>query len=145
MIFQNFAEYGMGRRASTQGDVYSFGVLLLEIVTGKRPTDVLFQEGSSLHEWVKSFYPNKLQKIVEAAIARFCAAATPITNEHSKRWGDVILEMIELGLICTQYNPSTRPTMLDIVHEIGMIKEYLSCSSSRLIEEEPTEMRNFFS
>ncbi|KAL3533016.1 hypothetical protein ACH5RR_006537 [Cinchona calisaya] len=135
-------EYGMGRRASTQGDVYSFGVLLLEIVTGKRPTDVLFQEGSSLHEWIKSFYPNKLQPIVEEAIARFSPSDTPITYNQRKKWGNVILEMIELGLICTQYNPSTRPTMLDIAHEVGMLKEYLSCSSSLLIDEDPTEMSN---
>ncbi|KAE8735447.1 putative leucine-rich repeat receptor-like serine/threonine-protein kinase [Hibiscus syriacus] len=61
-------EYGMGKRASTQGDVYSFGVLLLEIVSGRRPIDN--EAGSSLHEWVKSHYPHKLEPIVKQALVR---------------------------------------------------------------------------
>ncbi|CAI9098737.1 OLC1v1035432C1 [Oldenlandia corymbosa var. corymbosa] len=132
-------EYGMGKRASTQGDVYSYGVLLLEIVTGKRPTSVLFEEGSNLHEWIKSCYPHNLHPIVEDALGRFSPGGRPTTDDQNKRWRDVILEMIELGLICTQYNPSTRPTMLDIAHEIGLLKEYLSYSSSQHIEEVPVE------
>ncbi|KAK4479456.1 hypothetical protein RD792_014970 [Penstemon davidsonii] len=120
-------EYGMGKHASVQGDVYSFGVLLLEIVTGKRPTDVLFTEGSSMHEWVKSCYPNKLEPLIEEAIMRY--APSGLSANNRKIWADVIFEMIELGLICTQYNPSTRPTMLDVAHEVGLLKQYISSPS----------------
>ncbi|KAK1549702.1 hypothetical protein Q3G72_006456 [Acer saccharum] len=125
-------EYGMGKCASTQGDVYSFGVLLLEIVTGMRPTDVHFQDGSNLHEWVKRQYPYRLEPIVEQALAR-CSPPHMPTN-YNKIWCDVILELIELGLLCTQYNPSTRPSMIDVAHEMGRLKQYLS-DPSLLIEE----------
>ncbi|KAL7137955.1 hypothetical protein ABFS83_10G130200 [Erythranthe nasuta] len=127
-------EYGMGRHASPQGDVYSFGVLLLEIVTGKRPTDVLFQEGSSMHEWVKSQYPHKLGPIVEEAMVRR-APRGPVPFDR-KIWADVILEMIELGLICTQYNPATRPSMLDVANEVSILKQCLCVSPSNLVVED---------
>ncbi|CAI9783014.1 unnamed protein product [Fraxinus pennsylvanica] len=126
-------EYGMGKPASPQGDVYSLGVLLLEIVAGRRPMDILFEEGPSLHEWVKRYYPNRLETIVEGAIERRAPCAT-IQHDSRKIWRDVILELIELGLICTQYNPATRPTMLDVAYEISRLKQYLYSPSNLLIE-----------
>ncbi|KAH0652166.1 hypothetical protein KY289_029844 [Solanum tuberosum] len=127
-------EYGMGRRASTKGDVFSFGVLLLEIVTGKRPTDVLFQQGSSLHEWVKSQYSHKLEAMIDEALQR-CTTV----QRDSNIWHDIVLELIELGLMCTQYNPSTRPTMLDVALEIGRLKQYVSTSSNTVTEDVTTK------
>ncbi|XP_057767789.1 putative leucine-rich repeat receptor-like serine/threonine-protein kinase At2g24130 [Salvia miltiorrhiza] len=121
-------EYGMGRHASSQGDVYSYGVLLLEIAMGKRPTDVLFHEGSSMHEWVKSRYANELDSMVEDVVARMAPAA-----HERKVWSDVVLELIELGLICTQHSPSARPSMLDVVHEISLLKHYVNSSPSTLL------------
>nr|POF07777.1 putative leucine-rich repeat receptor-like serine/threonine-protein kinase [Quercus suber] len=128
-------EYGLGSSASPKGDVYGFGVLLLEIVTGRRPTEVLIDEGSSLHEWFKSHFPHKLDPIVEHALDRCTPSVMP--KEYTKIWRDVILEMIELGLMCTQFTPSTRPTMLDVAHEMGRLKDYLSNPSSLLIKEKP--------
>lgn len=55
----NFSEYGMGERVSIMGDVYSFGILLLEIFTGKKPTDKLFQENLNLHHFVKITLPDR--------------------------------------------------------------------------------------
>jgi len=42
----------MGCKISTGGDVYGFGVLLLELLTAKRPTDELFGNDLSLHKYV---------------------------------------------------------------------------------------------
>ncbi|XP_058181881.1 LRR receptor-like serine/threonine-protein kinase EFR [Rhododendron vialii] len=51
------SEYGVGGKISTQGDVYSYGILLLEMMTGRRPTDEIFTDRQSLHEFCKSALP----------------------------------------------------------------------------------------
>ncbi|KAI9126024.1 hypothetical protein K1719_003442 [Acacia pycnantha] len=137
-------EYGMGKKASTQGDVYSFGVLLLEIVTGRPPTDVLVHEGSSLHEWVKRQYPYKLDNIVHKALQRLSHYSGQ--QDSNKFWQDVVLELIELGLLCTQCNPFTRPSMMDVAQEMGRLKDYLcnNPSSSLLIDEAVNKVNDSF-
>ena len=131
----------MGKHASTQGDVYSFGVLLLEIVTGRRPTDVLVHEGSSLHEWVKRQYLHKLDNIVEQAL-KWCSPSG-MPSHYYKMGQDVVLELIELGLLCTQQNPSTRPSMLDVAQEMGRLKDYVSNPSSLPLEEANVKVNSF--
>ncbi|KAL2545503.1 putative LRR receptor-like serine/threonine-protein kinase [Forsythia ovata] len=58
-------EYGIGGGVSTKGDMYSFGILLLELFTGKRPTHSMFTVNSSLHNYVKKALPNLVMKIVD--------------------------------------------------------------------------------
>ncbi|MFQ6647189.1 hypothetical protein Gotur_020119, partial [Gossypium turneri] len=58
-------EYGLGSELSTKGDVYSYGILLLEMFTGKRPTDEKFKEGLSLHNFVKSALPDRVIEILD--------------------------------------------------------------------------------
>lgn len=113
----------MERQASTRGDVYSYGVMVLEIVTGKRPTDVIFQAGLNLHQWVKGHYPNGLEATIEEGLLRSAAAPIPI---YRRVWWEVVVELIELGLLCTQSSPSSRPTMMDVALEMGRLKDHLS-------------------
>jgi serine/threonine protein kinase len=54
----HISEYGMDSQLSTEGDMYSFGILLLEMLTGRRPTDDIFKEGHNLHNYVKIAFPN---------------------------------------------------------------------------------------
>ncbi|KAH9667828.1 Leucine-rich repeat receptor protein kinase EMS1 [Citrus sinensis] len=48
------SEYGQAGRANERGDIYSFGVILLELVTGKQPTGPEFEDkdGGNLVDWV---------------------------------------------------------------------------------------------
>ncbi|WJX61419.1 non-specific serine/threonine protein kinase [Trifolium repens] len=58
-------EYGMGSEVSTCGDMYSFGILVLEMLTGKRPTDEVFEDGQNLHNFVGISFPDNLMKILD--------------------------------------------------------------------------------
>ncbi|KAF6176517.1 hypothetical protein GIB67_007900 [Kingdonia uniflora] len=135
-------EYGLGGISSTQGDVYSYGVLLLEIITGKRPTNVLFHEGSSLHQWVKSRHPHNLQLIVREALLKSPMPSNINSVSSNKIRLDVIIEMIDLGLLCTQYTPSMRPSMIDIAHKMGWLKEHISNPPFLIIDEDFPEIDN---
>ncbi|KAG1364397.1 putative leucine-rich repeat receptor-like serine/threonine-protein kinase [Cocos nucifera] len=116
-------EYGFGSDASTRGDVYSFGVLVLEMVTRKRPTDEMFKGGLSLPNWVKSHYTGRVETVIDASLV------TAVKNEtyEVKRMSEVAIgELVDLGLLCTQESPSSRPTMLDAADDLGRLKRYLS-------------------
>ncbi|XP_022948899.1 putative leucine-rich repeat receptor-like serine/threonine-protein kinase At2g24130 [Cucurbita moschata] len=116
-------EYGFGSSASMEGDVYSFGVLVLEMVTRKRPIDDMFVEGLNLHKWVKSHYYSRVEKVVDSFLQRDSRDQSP---EMKKMWQVAIRELIELGLLCTQQSPSTRPTMLDAADDLNRLKRYLN-------------------
>ncbi|XP_070663610.1 probable LRR receptor-like serine/threonine-protein kinase At3g47570 [Malus domestica] len=69
-------EYGMGSEVSTNGDVYSFGILLLEMFTGKRPTDNMFSDSLNLHNFIKMVIPERVTEIADASLLQGC------TNEN---------------------------------------------------------------
>ena len=58
-------EYGMGDKASIEGDVYSYGILLLEMFLGKRPTDEMFKDGLNLHNFAKIGLSKRVVQIVD--------------------------------------------------------------------------------
>ncbi|KAJ4951158.1 hypothetical protein NE237_027990 [Protea cynaroides] len=115
-------EYGYGSKTSTKGDIYSFGILVLEMVTRKRPSDDMFAGDISLHKWVKIHFHGRVEKVIDFSLMR---AARDQAPEVQKMWKVAIDELIELGLLCTQEAPSTRPSMLDAAGDLDRLKRYL--------------------
>ncbi|KAJ8755230.1 hypothetical protein K2173_019028 [Erythroxylum novogranatense] len=116
-------EYGFGSTTSTKGDVYSFGILVLEMVTRKRPTDDMFIGGLNLHKWVKNHYHGRVERVIDSSLVR---ASTNEPPEVKKMWEVAVSELIELGILCTQVSPSIRPTMLDVADDLNRLKKYLN-------------------
>jgi len=61
----NIAEYGVGCKISVEGDIYSYGIILLEIITGRRPTDDMFKDGVNIRNFVESSLPLNIHNILE--------------------------------------------------------------------------------
>ncbi|GAY64667.1 hypothetical protein CUMW_235190 [Citrus unshiu] len=63
-------EYGSEGRVSTNGDVYSFGIMLMEIFTRTKPTDEIFSGEMTLKRWVNDLLPISVMEVVDANLLR---------------------------------------------------------------------------
>ncbi|THG01579.1 hypothetical protein TEA_029759 [Camellia sinensis var. sinensis] len=61
-------EYAQGIEVSASGDVYSFGVIMLEMITGKKPTNQMFSDGIDLRKWVWSAFPDRILDVVDISL-----------------------------------------------------------------------------
>ncbi|XP_059063679.1 putative leucine-rich repeat receptor-like serine/threonine-protein kinase At2g24130 [Cryptomeria japonica] len=107
-------EYGLGGNVSTVGDVFSYGILILEMVTRKRPSDDMFVGDMNLQNWVRSAFPNRLADIVDSRLFRD-------VNENMED-NRCLLSFIHVGLLCSNVSPRERPSMRDVAKVLENVK-----------------------
>ncbi|KAG7579170.1 Protein kinase domain [Arabidopsis thaliana x Arabidopsis arenosa] len=109
-------EYGIGGQPSIHGDVYSFGVLILEMFTGKRPTNVLFEGTFTLHNYVKLALPKRVLDIADESILH-CGLRVgfPVA--------ECLTLVLELGLRCCEESPTNRLATSEAAKEFISIRE----------------------
>ena len=115
----------MGSQLSTNGDVYSFGILLLEMLTGRRPTDKLFKDDLNLHNFVKLALPGQVMEIVDHSIFNEVGESDNMvtswsdwTSGHTK----CLILVFQIGLACSAESPIDRMDMTRVSLELLSIR-----------------------
>ena len=149
-------EYAMGSEPSKQGDVYSYGILVLEMFTGRKPTDEMFRDNFNLHNFVKTELPERLVQIVDSALLpreeeeeeetsssredrrdyHFNNGETEIEIEEgnishiSAHQQKCLVSVLEIGVACSKESPNERMNIGDVSRELQHIrKAYLEAGT----------------
>ncbi|KAK6119593.1 hypothetical protein DH2020_046656 [Rehmannia glutinosa] len=93
-------EYARTSRLTEKSDVYSYGIVLLELLTGRKAVD----NESNLHHLI----------LTKAANNAVMDTVDPEISETCKDLGEV-KKVFQLALLCTKRQPSERPTMHEVV------------------------------
>ncbi|CAL5411937.1 unnamed protein product [Camellia sinensis] len=108
-------EYAMGNRASTIANVYSYGIFLLEMFTGKIPTDNVFKDDLNLHILVESALPDQVLEIVDPRI---------LSEPEPRRWlKDTLVSVLRIGVACSMESPRDQMQIQDVVNALCKIKK----------------------
>ncbi|WZY81035.1 hypothetical protein YC2023_027419 [Brassica napus] len=110
------AEYAMGGEISVYGDAYSFGILIFEMFSGKRPTDEMFGGDFTLRSCIKSALPEKVLDVAdELVLHNGLRIGFPVA--------ECLTKVLKVGLWCSEESPANRLGMSEVVKELISIKE----------------------
>ena len=125
----------MGGKVSPYGDVYSFGILLLEMFTGKRPIDSMFKDGLSLHSYAKMAIPERIDEILDPVIQHIgqkeevtVQGNVTIGQTEVDQMRQCLISIVGIGVACSVESPRERMDIGDVVKELQLIRDILLAS-----------------
>ncbi|WVY92122.1 hypothetical protein V8G54_037636 [Vigna mungo] len=116
-------EYGTGCGVSTKGDIYSYGILVLEMLTGRRPIDAVFGEGLSLHKFCQMAIPEGIIEIADSRLLVSTVEGGRRVMERKIR--ECLVGLAGIGVGCSAELAVERMNIKDVVLELHSIKQRL--------------------
>nr|XP_023892072.1 probable LRR receptor-like serine/threonine-protein kinase At3g47570 [Quercus suber] len=119
-------EYGLGSEVSTKGDVYSYGILLLEMITGKRPTNSVFEGGLNLHNYASMALPDGVMEVVDPKLLN---NVNEVLGNHNgslaNKIKECLISMVKVGVACSMELPQERWDISKAISELHLVRDII--------------------
>lgn len=123
----NAPELSKTKKPSTKTDVYSLGVIMLELLTGKPPGEPT--NGMDLPQWVASIVKEEwTNEVFDLELMRDAPAI-----------GDELLNTLKLALHCVDPSPSARPEVHQVLQQLEEIKPDLAAGEEGATKVQTSE------
>ncbi|KAF7851610.1 hypothetical protein BT93_L3493 [Corymbia citriodora subsp. variegata] len=126
-------EYANGSQVSREGDVYSYGILLLEMFTGLRPTNDIFRENLNLHNYVTEALPQRAMEIIDPVLlheGESHNSSQDSLHERNHIFQECLEVIYRIGLACSAEEPRRRMSMDKVATQLHSIRKQLFAASS---------------
>lgn len=101
-------------KITEKSDVYSYGIVLLEVLTGMEPSDPRIPDGKHIVTWVYEELRTKLRDFTPIVDQQLLLQSSTQTEE--------MLQVLGIALLCVNPSPDERPTMRDVIAMLEGIK-----------------------
>ncbi|XP_021832112.1 probable LRR receptor-like serine/threonine-protein kinase At3g47570 [Prunus avium] len=115
-------EYGMEGIVSTRGDVYSFGIVVMETFTRRKPTDEMFGDEMNIKQWIANSLLLTDAMIDEVMDGNLLGSGTEQEDDDHVRKRDCLSSIMRLALACCANSPEERISMKEAVATLNKIK-----------------------
>ncbi|XP_044968006.1 putative receptor-like protein kinase At3g47110 isoform X2 [Hordeum vulgare subsp. vulgare] len=118
-------EYAESGHASTCGDVYSFGIVLLEMLTGKRPTDDMFRNELTIVRFVETNFPDHTLNFLDSRLINECNGAVDqvAAGTENQLIFQSLFSLLRVALLCTCRSPTERLNMREVATQMRKINK----------------------
>ncbi|KAI3442577.1 Protein kinase domain-containing protein [Psidium guajava] len=125
-------EYASGSQVSREGDVYSYGILLLEMFTGLSPTNDIFRDNLNLHNHADEALTQRAMEITDPVLLHEREShnsSRDSLHERNRMFQDCLEIIYRIGLACSVEEPRRRTSIDKVVTQLHSIREKLFAAS----------------
>ncbi|PRQ48890.1 putative protein kinase RLK-Pelle-LRR-XII-1 family [Rosa chinensis] len=117
-------EYGTEGIVTRRGDVYSFGIIVMETFTRRKPTDEIYVGGMRINQWVTNFL------VADAIVEVMDSTLLGTEEDHDFMSKECSSSIMRLAVVCSAESPEERINMQEAVAILKTIKIKFSKDST---------------
>nr|XP_027082611.1 receptor kinase-like protein Xa21 [Coffea arabica] len=108
-------EYGSEGLISAKCDVYSYGIMLMEVFSRRKPNDEMFVGNLNLKSWINDSLPDSILQVIDAKLLKH-------EDENFTEKLECFSSIMELALKCVRESPTDRLSMKVVLETVKKIK-----------------------
>ncbi|KDO69080.1 hypothetical protein CISIN_1g039228mg, partial [Citrus sinensis] len=123
-------DYDLGSEVSTNGDAYNYGILLLEMVTRRKPIDFMFEGDLNLHNFARMAFPNRVMDIVNLVLLNDNKVLAGTNSNMLRKTKmnsrlECLIFMVRIGAACSMGSSQDRMNVPNAVHDLQSVNNIL--------------------